>query len=131
MKTNVYELAARIVYPALRRSIVEYLWSLGLSNREIARLLGITPSAVTRYIRRERGVLIDFTGLPWIKERIARLANKILSGEVTVLEVEEELTRLAARILASKTICKYHLKIDPSIDPAKCNVCPRVFGSIT
>jgi len=130
MGVSVYDLASRIVYPALRRGLVESLWSIGVSRGRISKLLNITPSAVTRYIKGERGMVIDLVEIPWVRESLNNLAMKIVSEEMPTLKVEEELVKLTASVLANKELCSYHSKIDLHVDPLKCNICPSVFGPV-
>jgi hypothetical protein len=130
MRISVYDIASRVVYPALRRGLVENLLSIGLSRGEISKLLNITPSAVTRYIKGERGVVIDLVEIPWVRESLNNLAMEIVREETPTLKIEEELVRLTVGVLANKELCNYHSKIDLSIDPLKCNICPSIFGPI-
>lgn len=60
------EVASRYVYPSLRRRLVGgILREKGLKQTEIASLLHITQSAVSRYLRMNRGgALIDVSSFP-------------------------------------------------------------------
>jgi Predicted transcriptional regulator len=50
------EVAAREVMPSIRASIAYVLTTeMGLSKYEAARLLGLTPAAISNYLERKRG----------------------------------------------------------------------------
>jgi len=130
MKTP-YELAYRYVIPYIQRKLVQALKQRGLSNTEIAKKLGITPSAVTRYLKNERGTTIDLSNHPDVNEYIDELADKIVSKEhISHYEMIAAITVLTAYVLSRRYLCSYHVTIDKDIDPTKCNVCPQLFSAI-
>ncbi len=129
MKKSVFELAARYVHPSVRRLLVETLRARGLKITEINRLLGVSPSSVTRYLKGERGVVIDLADNPIVTDKINKLASEIIEKKLNQYAVEEQLVRITINIVASKYLCKYHKKIEPGIDVEKCNICPRVFSN--
>lgn len=50
------EVAAREIMPSIRASIAYVLTTeMGLSKYEAARLLGLTPAAISNYLERKRG----------------------------------------------------------------------------
>ena len=128
MKKSVFELAARYVHPSIRRLLVETLHAKGLTITEINRLLGVSPSSVTRYLKGERGVVIDLADNPAVVDKINKLAMEIIEEKPGQYVVEEKLVKITISVIASKYLCKYHKKIEPGIDVEKCNICPRVFG---
>lgn len=127
MKTP-YELAYRYVIPHLAKEAVLALKRRGLSNTDVAKALGITPSAVTRYIKGERGSSIDLMQYPEIKEAIEELADNVVKGVNDVYAVWSSISELTAYALSRRYLCTHHSKIDPEIDPARCRICPETFG---
>ncbi len=127
MKTP-YELAYRYVIPYIQRKLVLALREKGLTNIEIARKLGITPSAVTRYLKGERGAAIDLSNFGDIEEMIEALAEKIAKGTASTYEVLAATTAITAYALSRKYLCNYHALIDEEVDPHKCGVCPQVLA---
>ena len=66
--------------PCIRAAITEELASRGISQKEISRLLGITPPAVSQYISKKRGYIIEFDDE--IKETISILADDLVQNKV-------------------------------------------------
>ncbi|WP_297474858.1 transcriptional regulator [Thermococcus sp.] len=128
MKTNAFEVASRYVYPAIRRRLVEHLREKGLKQTEIAELLHITQSAVSRYLREERGKLIDVSSFPDIDGKIAELADEIIKEKPGEYEIHTELVKLSLEFLGKGYGCSFHAEIDPEIDPKECRVCIELFG---
>ena len=128
MRISVFELLSRYILPSLRRILVETLWMNGLSESDIARRLNISRSLVSRYIRGERGHRLEIRIEHDVVEKIREIALKILSNEIDHYGVEEELMRIAIKLLSEKKLCIYHKKLEPDIDIGKCRICPKLFS---
>ena len=129
MRVNLFELLYRYVYPATRRRLAEILYyDEGLKQEQIAKILGITQSAVSRYIEGQRGALIDFKNIPEVDSKLKKIAKKIVSGKIDEYIVQVEIMRTIFVLLAKKKLCNIHLRVDPTIDYNKCNICPILFN---
>ena len=128
MKVNAFEVAARYVYPAVRRRIVEILREEGLSQEAIARLLHVTQSAVSRYLSMKRGYYIDLSRYPDVDGYLRRIATEILETEPDEYCVHALLVKATLVVLAKGYACSLHAKIDPSIDPRRCRVCIEILS---
>ncbi len=127
MRTNAFEVASRYVYPSIRRRLVELLREKGLTQSEIAALLHITQSAVSRYLRMDRGALIDISAYPDLDEEVKGLAERITLEKPAEYLIHSELVRLSLEFLGKGYACSFHSKIDPEIDPTECRVCIELF----
>lgn len=128
MKTNAFEVASRYIYPSLRRRLVEILRERGLKQTEIAGLLYITQSAVSRYLKMDRGALIDVSAFPDVDVEIKALADRIFRDKLGEYEIHSELIRISVRMLGRGYACSFHSRVDPEINPAKCRVCIELFS---
>jgi len=81
------EKAARKVLPAIRREIVILLKREGKSQKEIAKCLGITPAAVTQYLKGRRARIT-------LKEEEKREIEKMVRRGIK----KEELCRICRKI---------------------------------
>jgi len=125
---DVFGLAYRYVAPSVRRVLADKLVEKGMSRKEAAEMLGLSRSAVTRYLKSERGVLAKITGFEDVTRRIEEVSERVLRGELDEYSVQEEVSKIAAYFMSKKYFCKTHKKMDPEIDIARCRVCSRVFG---
>lgn len=128
MKTNAFEAVARYVYPSLRRRLVEILRERGLTQTQIAELLHITQSAVSRYLRMNRGALIEVEKFQDIDEKLKGLANTIVREKPDEYYIHGELVKIAVEMLGKGYVCSFHSKVDPEIDPKLCRICIETFG---
>jgi len=123
-----FDLASRYVVPALKRRLAEILvGELGLGAAEAARAVGASPSAVTRYLKAERGALLDVASLPDVDAMLRELARKVAEGSLRKREALTELSKVAAYAMAKGYACPAHLKLEGS-SVRGCSACAEVFG---
>ncbi|NJE07742.1 winged helix-turn-helix transcriptional regulator [Thermococcus sp. M39] len=129
MKTNAFEVAAKYVYPSLRRRLVEILYKeYKLTQTQVAELLHITQSAVSRYLRMNRGALIEVSKFPDIDEDLRKLAEEIIREKPSEYQIHAGLVKIALKMLGKGYLCSLHKKIDPELNPAECRICIDLFG---
>lgn len=68
------------VLPCIRAAIAEELMKRDLPQKEISRLLGITPPAVSQYLSKKRGYNIEFG--EEIKVSISQLADDLVDKKI-------------------------------------------------
>jgi len=125
------EVAVKSVIPAIRSAIArELTQSYGLKQEEVAQLLGVTQTAVSKYTRHCRGAVLEVREVddaqPVLKETVWSLAN----GEMDKYELAEKLCLVCKIIRKRGLMCKLCELSDPTIDSSKCIVC-RPNGNTT
>lgn len=68
------------VLPSIRAATAKELVERGISQKEVSRMLGITPPAVSQYVSKKRGYNIEFR--EDIQRAISALADGLISGDV-------------------------------------------------
>ncbi len=68
------------VLPSIRAAIAEELVKRGLAQKEVSKLLGITPPAVSQYVSKKRGYNIEFG--EELKASISKLADDLMEKKV-------------------------------------------------
>ena len=126
---SIFELGYRYVFPAVMRMLVEELERLGVRESEIARMLGIPRSTVSRYLSGERGGRLDLSDVPEVALLVKRLAASVKEGAAGPEKVYLGVTEAALQALAAKVLCRQHALLDPRLDPERCSVCPTLFAS--
>lgn len=94
------------VLPSIRAAVAEELVKRGLAQKEVSRLLGITPSAVSQYVSKKRGYSIEFG--EEIKASISKLADDLLEKKV-----DSPVDRICE-------ICRMMREDDTTSSPAQC-----------
>ena len=100
MKSRCEE-ASRRILPAVRALIANKLAKKGLSGKKIAQIMGITPSAVTYYLHKNRGKLQVEDAIP--KDEIDRFVEQLIQGK---LSEEEKIKKLCKICRLVKLIAK-------------------------
>jgi len=118
------EVAVKSVIPAIRSAIArELTQSYGLKQEEVAQLLGVTQTAVSKYTRHCRGAVLEVEEVddaqPVLKETVWSLAN----GEMNKYELAEKLCLVCKIIRKKGLMCKLCALSDPTIDNSQCIVC--------
>jgi hypothetical protein len=68
------------VLPSIRAAIAEELIKREISQKEVSKMLGITPPAVSQYVSKKRGYNIEFR--EDIREAIGTLADDLIEKKV-------------------------------------------------
>lgn len=127
--SSVFELGYRYILPSLKRMLTEVMHEeLKLSRVEIARKLGISPSAVSRYLSHERGAMLEIPRE--LMNNIRKLAEEITYKNLNQHDVEMRLLKISISALSKKYFCSFHQKLEPKIDPTTCRTCPEVFSKL-
>ena len=74
------ELVVWDILPGIRAAIAGELVTRGMSQNEISKLLGITPSAVSQYVSKKRGYSTKFGEVA--KVSISKLADDLINNRV-------------------------------------------------
>ena len=82
------------VLPAIRAAIAEELISMGMSQLETARLLDMTPAAISQYRTGKRGYHIVFEGK--VKESLTQLAQDLHASRVD--DLAGQICKICAQI---------------------------------
>ncbi len=114
------EIQVRYILPAIRGELAKSLVNeQRLSQKEAARLLGMTEAAISQYLSRRRGnnVALD----PELVGEIRKSARRIAGQNAAAAQ---ELLKLSQHESAMRATCIAHLSNDPSITK-ECRICFR------
>ncbi|MFC1728451.1 transcriptional regulator [Nanoarchaeota archaeon] len=110
------EIEVWYVIPALRRELVRAMVDKDMKQKDIAKYLDITESAVSQYLSGKRGKGIEFE--KDMLDEIKKSVEIILSNPLNLMNEIQGLIRLTRQ---KKIICKMHLNTDKL--PEKCEAC--------
>ena len=119
-ETMPQELEVRYILPAIRRELAKALiLNHKLSQKETAKLLGLTEAAVSQYIHSKRAKEVVFS--KEIVEEIMKSAERILENK-TKQKVMSETFRISNLAKVKHILCDLH-RAQSKDDLAKCNIC--------
>ncbi|WFO75008.1 transcriptional regulator [Desulfurococcaceae archaeon MEX13E-LK6-19] len=128
---TLFDLGYRYLFPSMRRRLVEILHNeLGLEQIEIAEKLEISQAAVSRYLSMKRGVLIDISRYKDVDAKLKKLAEEIAYENIDTYTIYKGLVSITIYFLAKGYACRYHARIDPSIDPSRCRICLEILSRL-
>ena len=124
------KIISQYVYPSVRKRLVEILYyEKKLKQEEIAKKLYISQSAVSKYVKGNRGRFLDVSTLDGVEKDLKEFAEIIMHKNLSKAEVEYYLSTICFRAMGRGEICEFHDKIDGGVSPLTCNLCNKLFGS--
>lgn len=114
------------VLPAIRVLIAkELIEKHGLKRVRVAEKMGITPAAVTQYLKEIRGKraikIVESSGEA-IKV-VSKIADGLAKDEASVYDVMADICRACHIILSSGLLCEMHAEILPALKKCKISEC--------
>ncbi len=89
------------VLPSIRAAIAEELVKRGLSQKDVSRLMDITPPAVSQYVSKKRGYSIQFADD--VRLAIEKLADDLIQNKVDNLV--ERICEICKSLQDEETAC--------------------------
>ena len=109
------EIEVFYVLPALRRELAVCMKEFGKSQKEIAKLVGVTEAAISQYLSSKRATFLQF-------DSKVKLAIKNSAENITdELSLTRELQRLLILTRQERIVCKVHENLGTA--QKGCNVC--------
>lgn len=97
------------VLPSIRAAIAEELVSRGISQKDVSKMLGITPPAVSQYVSKKRGYSIEFA--EDVKAAISRLADDLIKNNAD--DLAERICEICKMARCNELVCE--------MDKSKCD----------
>ena len=114
------EIEVRYIIPAIRRELANvFIKEHKLSQKEAAKLLGLTEAAISQYRHSKRAKEVAFSDN--VTNEIRKSAEKILADNNKKQRVIAEISRISNLTTVRHILCDIHRS--QSKDLAKCNVC--------
>lgn len=105
--------------PAITSEITRELFTKGIKKSQIARILGITPAAVSQYLKgkRGRGLKLDEKTKKAISELADEIARNASKGDTHVVS---GICRACMLARSSGAVCSFHMEL---ADMTSCSLC--------
>jgi len=118
------EVAVKSLVPALRSAIArELAESYGLKQKDVARLLGVTQTAVSKYTRHVRGIVLKVEDVEEIQPTLKEIVVSLVDGRMSKYELVARFCVVCEIIRRKGLMCELCKRSDPSIDVQQCFVC--------
>ncbi len=118
------EIAVKSVIPAVRAYVAKELTQTHkMKQNDVANLLGITQTAVSKYIGNVRGQAIKIDQTAEIRNMMNDIAMKVADGEISGPKLTLRFCQVCATVRVHGLMCSLCRQSDPKPDIIKCNIC--------
>jgi len=118
VKLMPQEVEVWYLVPALRRELAKILIDkYGLTQKDVAKVFGLTPAAISQYLNSKRGGDIKFSRVEI--EKIEKVAEKISKNSEGATKYLYDLCVLLRK---SDIVCRIHREHDKTISK-NCEIC--------
>jgi len=118
------EVAVKSLVPALRSAIArELTQTYGLKQKDVANLLGVTQTAVSKYTRHVRGTVLKIEGIEEVQPTLKEIVISLANGRMSKYELVAKFCVACEIIRQKRLMCELCKLSDPSIDIKQCSVC--------
>lgn len=125
------ETASRSLVPALRALLAkELMQNHGLKQTEVAKILGITQTAVSKYVKHVRGSIPEITDVAEIRLKISEIAVLLADGKMPMYGIAKHICMVCQIVRKKRLMCEVCKKYNPSIDSINCNACMEICKDI-
>jgi hypothetical protein len=118
------EVAVKSLIPAIRSAIArELIKTYRLKQIEAANLLGITQTAVSKYITNTRGTTINFADIKDIDALVTEIASDLVNNNIPSCDLSKKVC-LACKIIRKKRLmCKLCVRSNSTLQTQRCTIC--------
>jgi len=118
------EVAVKSVIPAVRALLAkELIEKHGMKQNQVAEILGISQSAVSKYNRKVRGYVIKIEDIEEIQTPINNMITLLVKGKDQRTEFLKLFCQTCIVIRKKGLMCQFCQKADPAIEIEECAFC--------
>lgn len=117
------ELSAKIAIPSLRAAVGKKLIeAYGMKQESVARLLGVTQSAVSNYVRGKRGMTMDLYTSE-TQGMVDDIATMLAKSPAPMHDIISKFAEACEVLKKKRLMCSVHERLEPSLDIDSCHAC--------
>ncbi len=118
------EVAVKSLVPALRCAIAKELsQTYGLKQKDVANLIGVTQTAVSKYLRYVRGTTIKIDEIEEVQPMLKEIVVSLIERSISRYELVAKFCILCKIIRRKGLMCNLCKTSNPTIDIQQCYVC--------
>src|SRR3990170_3417755 len=118
------EIAVKSVVPSIRAFIaIDLTQSYQMKQNDVANILGITQTAVSKYTRQVRGTVIKIGDSEEIRNMMQQITSQIADKKISRQDLALKICQITRRNGLMCQLCK---RTDPTIDIQTCQICKSV-----
>jgi predicted fused transcriptional regulator/phosphomethylpyrimidine kinase/predicted transcriptional regulator len=124
------EVVVETFVPTVRYLLARSLSERGLSQEAVADHVGVSQSAVSKYVLGKADPHPDLVDHPRVRETVDRVAEGLAADEMTDVEALREFMALIRALETRGPICSIHEEQMPGLQGLGCDLCVRLEDSL-
>ena len=117
------EIETKTSVPALRALVAKRLIKeYNFSQKDTAKLIGVTQAAISNYLRGTRGNLTSLGDDERIQTIVAEITTMMIEKH-ELSDIISKFNEACSVIRSNRMLCDIHKKLEPSLDVDNCHVC--------
>jgi predicted transcriptional regulator len=118
------EVTVKSVVPALKALMAQQLiQEHGMKQEQVAEILGISQSAVSRYSKKVRGHVVEADKVQQAQSLVAGMVIMLVNGEHSRAEFLQLFCEACGAIRKTGVVCQFCKKSEPKIKIQECGFC--------
>lgn len=118
------EVAVKSVIPAVKALLAkELLKNYNMKQDQVAKILGISQSAVSKYTTKVRGHIIKIEEIEEIQTPINNMITLLIESKTSRTDFLTLFCQTCTIVRKKRLMCKFCQKADSTIEIDECNLC--------
>jgi predicted transcriptional regulator len=118
------EVAVKSVVPAVKALMAkELVEKHALKQDQVAEILGISQSAVSKYTRQVRGYVIKIDNIDEVQPLIKEMIDMVVGGRYERMELLRFFCRTCMAIRKTGSMCQFCQKAESQMEIQECSFC--------
>jgi predicted transcriptional regulator len=118
------EVAVKSIVPAIKALMAKELVARhGLKQGEVAEILNISQSAVSKYSNNVRGYVVAIDNLEGVRSIIEDMTGMLMNGDYRRKDFMELFCRVCELVRETGLACQFCAKADPKLNVQDCGLC--------
>ena len=121
------EVAVKSVIPAIKALVAqELVTEHRLKQNQVAEILGISQSAVSKYSRKIRGYVVRIDDIEEIQPLVANMIDLVMNGNYQRSEFLQLFCQACIEVRKTSIMCDFCRKSSPSLKIEECGFCTTI-----
>ena len=121
------EIAVKSVVPSIRAFIaIDLTQSYQMKQNDVANILGITQTAISKYTRHVRGTVIKIGDSEEIRNMMQQITSQIADKKISRQDLALRFCQICQITRRNGLMCQLCKRTDPTIDIQTCQICKSV-----
>ena len=121
------EVAVKSVVPSIRAYIAKELTqNYDMKQVDVAALLGITQTAISKYANQIRGATLELSQTGEIASMLNDIASKLAKNQINQQQLIAEFCEVCKTARRTGVMCSLCRKSYPELDTETCQICKTI-----